>query len=68
MSFKVTPFNDRVLYIYVHSENTNKKQLNSGVSSKDYKVIWKIKRENKVLIEEFSCTMDKTERHVENEV
>ena len=42
--------------------------LPAGVSSKDYKVIWKIKRENKVLIEEFNCTMDKTERYVENEV
>ena len=39
-----------------------------GVSSKDYKVIWKIKRENEVLIEEFNCTIDKTERYVENEI
>ena len=39
------------------------------VSLKDYQVIWKIKKnenENKIILEDFHCTMDKMDRDGEN--
>ena len=40
-----------------------------GVSLKDYKIIWKKKKkgnENKIILEDFNCTMDKMDRNGEN--
>ena len=43
VSFKFTPSNHRVLCVYAPSVYSTRKQLDGGVSLKDYKVIWKIK-------------------------
>ena len=42
VSFKVTPFNDRVLCVYALGIAPGNSCL-EGVSLKDYKIIWKIK-------------------------
>ena len=60
VSFKVTSSNDRVLCVYPPSANS----WLGGVSLKGYIIIWGEKKgnENKIILGDFNCTMDKMDR------
>ena len=67
VSFKVTPSNDRVLCVYALGIAPGNSCL-EGVSLKDYTIIWKKNEgnENKIILGNFNCVMDKMERDGRN--
>ena len=69
MSFKVTPSNDRVLYVYARSWYSTREQLVRGRFFKGLQNNMENKNEgneNKIILGDFSCTMDKMDRDGEN--
>ena len=68
MSFKFTPSNDRVLYIYAPSGYSTREQLDGGPfyeGLQNYMENRNKGNENKIMLEDFNCTMDKIDRDVE---
>ena len=69
VSFKFTPSNDRVLCVFVPSGYSTRKQLDKGRFSErlqNYMENKNIGNENKIILEDFKCTMDKMDRNGEN--
>ena len=69
MSFKVTPSNDRVLWVYAPSGQSTKEQLVGGrffEGLQNYMQIKKDGKENNIILGDFNCTMDKMERDGRN--
>ena len=65
MSFKFTPSNDRVLCVYAPSVNSTREQLDSGrffEALQNYLQNENKGNENKIILEEFNCTMYKMNR------
>ena len=68
VSFKFTPSNDRVLYIYAPSGYSTREQLDRGPfyeGLQNYMENRNKGNENKIMLEDFNCTMDKIDRDVE---
>ena len=68
VSFKFTPSNDRVLYVYAPSGYSTKEQLDRGPFYEGLQNYMERKNkgnENKIMLEDFNCTMDKIDRDVE---
>ena len=62
VSFKVTPSNDRVLYVYVPSGYSNREQLARGrffEGLQNYMENKKEGNENRIIFGDFNCTKDK---------
>ena len=69
MSFKFTPSNDRVLCVYVPSGYSTREQLDRGRFFEGLQNYMENKnkgKENKIILEDFYCTMDKMVRNGEN--
>ena len=69
MSFKLTPSNDRVLCVYAPSGYNTREQLDRGrffEGLQNYMEKKKKGNENKIILEDFNCTMDKMDRNGEN--
>ena len=69
MSFKFTPSNDRVLCVYTPSAYSTREQLDRGRFCEGLQNYMENKNkgnENKIILEDFNCTMDKTDRDGEN--
>ena len=69
MSFKLTPSNDRVLCVYAPSGYNTRDQLDRGrffEGLQNYMEKKKKGNENKIILEDFNCTMDKMDRNGEN--
>ena len=66
MSFKATFFNDRVLCVYALQGIAPGSSWLGGVSLKDYMENKNKGNENKVILGDFDCTMDKMERDAGN--
>ena len=69
VSFKFTPSNDRVLCIYAPSGYSTKEQLDRErffEGLQHYTENKKRVNENKIILEDFNCTMDKMDRNGEN--
>ena len=65
VSFKVTPSNDRILSVYTPSGHNTREQLDGKYFFEGVQNYMKHKREkneNKVILEEFDCIMDKINR------
>ena len=63
VSFKVTPFNDRVLCVYAPSRYSTREQLARGrffEKLQNYKESRNDGNENKIVLGNFSCTIHKT--------
>ena len=68
MSFKVTPF-PRVLHAYAHAGYSNREQLARGRFFEGLQNYMENKNkgsENKIMLGDFNCTMDKMDRDGEN--
>ena len=66
VSFKVTPSNDRVLCVYAPSGYSTREQQARGRFFKELQNYMENKNvgdENKVILEDFNCTMDKMDRY-----
>ena len=62
MSFKVTLCNDRALSVYAPSEHSTRKQLTRGrffEELQNYMENKNMENENKIIIGDFDCAMDK---------
>ena len=69
VSFKFTPSNDRVLCVYVPSGYSTREQLDRGRFFEGLQNYMENKNkgnENKIILEDFNCTMDKIDRDSEN--
>ena len=69
VSFKFTPSNDRVLCVYVPSGYSTREQLDRGRFFEGLQNYMENKNkgnENKIILEDFYCTMDKMVRDGEN--
>ena len=69
MTLKVTPFNDRVLCVYAPSRHSTRDQLARECffeGSQNYMENKNLGSENKIIFEDFNCTMDKMDRDGEN--
>ena len=67
MSFRFNPSNDRVLCVHAPQGIAPGNNWTADVSLKDYKIIWKIRtREMIIILEDFNCTTDKMDRDGEN--
>ena len=69
VSFKFTPSNDRVLCVYVPSGYSTREQLDRGRFFEGLQNYMENKNkgnENKIILEDFNCTMDKINRDGEN--
>ena len=69
VSFKFTPSNDRVLCVYVPWGYSTRDQLDRGCFFEGLQNYMKNKNkgnENKIILEDFNCTMDKIDRDSEN--
>ena len=69
VSFKFTPSNDRVLCIYAPSGYSTKEQLDRERFFEGLQHYTENKNkvnENKIILEDFNCTMDKMDRNGEN--
>ena len=69
VSFKFTPSNDRVLCIYAPSGYCTKEQLDRERFFEGLQHYTENKNkvnENKIILEDFNCTMDKMDRNGEN--
>ena len=69
VSFKFTPSNDRVLCVYVPSGYSTREQLDRGRFFEGLQNYMENKNkgnENKIILEDFNCTMDKMDRDGEN--
>ena len=69
VSFKSTPSNDRVLCVYAPSGYSTRKQLDRGRFFEGLQNYMENKNkgnENKIILEDFNCTMDKIDRDSEN--
>ena len=67
---KVTPSNDRVLCFYFPSGHSTKEQLSRGRLFEGLQHYMENKNEgneNKIILRDFNCTMDKIERDGRNE-
>ena len=65
VSFKCTPSNDRVLCVYVPSGYSTREQLDRGRFFEGLQNYMENKNkgnENKIILEDFNCTMDKMGR------
>ena len=71
VSFKFTPSNDRVLCIYAPSGYSTKEQLDRERFFEGLQHYTENKNkvnENKIILEDFNCTMDKMDRNGENKI
>ena len=71
VSFNVTPFNDRVLCVYAPSGYSTKEQLDRRCFFEELQIYMENKdegNENKIILEDFNCTMDKMERDGRNKI
>ena len=71
MSFKATPSNNRVLFIYAPSVYRNREQLSRG--SFFERLLCYVENKNKghetkLILRDFNCTMDKRDRDGENKI
>ena len=69
VSFQLTPSNDRVLCVYAPSRYNTREQLDRGrffEGLQNYMEKKKKGNENKIILEDFNCTMDKMDRNGEN--
>ena len=69
MSFKATPSNDRVLCVYAPPGYSTREQLTRGrffEGLENYMEIEKEGNENEIILGDFICTMDKTQRDGRN--
>ena len=69
VSFKVTPSNDRVLCVYAPSGYSTRGQLTRGSFFEGLQNYMENKtegNENKIILGDFNCTMDKMDRDGEN--
>ena len=69
VSFNSTPSNDRVLCVYAPSGYSTRKQLDRGRFFEGLQNYMENKNkgnENKIILEDFNCTMDKINRDGEN--
>ena len=69
VSFKFTPSNDRVLCVYAPSGYSTREQLDRGRFFEGLQNYMENKNkgnENKIILEDFNCTMDKIDRDSEN--
>ena len=69
VSFKFTPSNDRVLCVYVPSGYSTREQLDRGRFFEGLQNYMENKNkgnENKIILEDFNCIMDKMDRDGEN--
>ena len=70
MSFKFTPSNDRVFCVYAPSGYSTREQLDRGRFSEGLQSNMENKKknenENKIILEDFHCTMEKMDRDGEN--
>ena len=69
VSFKFTPSNDRVLCVYAPSGYSTREQLDRGRFFEGLQNYMENKNkgnENKIILEDFNCTMDKMDRDGEN--
>ena len=68
-SFKFTPSNDRVFCVYASSGYSTTEQLDTGrffEGLQNYKENKDKRNENKIILEDFNCTLNKMGRDVEN--
>ena len=68
VSFKVTLSNDSVLCVYVPSEYSTREQLTRERFFKGLKIYMEKNEgnDNKIILEEFNCTMNKMDRDGKN--
>ena len=69
MSFKFTPSNDRILCVYAPSGYSTREQLDRGPFFEELQNYMENENKgnkNKIILEEFNCTMDKMDRDDEN--
>ena len=71
VSFRVVPSNDRVLCVYALSEHSTREHLARGRFFEGLQNYIEIKNEgneNKIILGDFKCTMDKMERDGRNKI